>query len=57
VFVHHSVHSLMAGTISIIVGLSFVFIAVILELWEIGMARLTIAGELDDIFGQGEETP
>jgi hypothetical protein len=56
-FVHHGVQSLKAGTISIIMGLSFVLVAVILELWEIGLARLTIAGELDDIFGQDAETP
>lgn len=38
------------GVISLITGLIFVASAVGLELYEIGLARLTVAGELEDIF-------
>ena len=44
------------GLISLMVGLVLVACAVGLELYEIGLARLTTAGELADIFSDREPT-
>lgn len=49
-FVHRITHITMVGAASILIGLVFVVVAVILELYEIGLARLTTAGDLADIF-------
>ena len=46
VFVQHTSHISVVGAASIVVGLVFILIAVMLELYEIGLARLTTAGEL-----------
>ena len=42
------------GIVPLLVGLSLVAVAVGLELYEIGLARLTAAGELADIFAPRE---
>ena len=42
------------GIVPLLVGLSLVAVAVGLELYEIGLARLTAAGELADIFADQE---
>jgi hypothetical protein len=44
------------GIVPLLVGLSLIAVAIGLELYEIGLARLTAAGELADIFAE-EETP
>jgi hypothetical protein len=44
------------GVVPLLVGLSLVATAIGLELYEIGLARLTAAGELEDIFAE-EEPP
>ena len=44
------------GLAALLIGLVLVACAVILELYEIGLARLTVAGELADIFA-GREPP
>ncbi len=41
------------GITTLIVGLVFVAVAVGLELYEISLARLTVAGELADVFEEG----
>ncbi len=56
VFIRHEARSVVAGAASIVVGLGFILLAVVLELWEIGLARLTVAGELDDIFAPTVES-
>ena len=43
-FVHRTPHVFVVGASSIVAGLVFILIAVLLELYEIGLARLTIAG-------------
>ena len=40
------------GITTLITGLIFVAVAVGLELYEIGLARLTVAGELADVFSE-----
>ena len=40
------------GIITLITGLVFVAAAIGLELYEIGLARLTVAGELADVFSE-----
>ena len=42
------------GLVPLLVGLALVACAVALELYEIGLARLTAAGELADIFAEQE---
>ena len=49
-FVHRTAHVFMVGAGSIVAGLVFILVAVLLELYEIGLARLTVAGELADVF-------
>ena len=44
----------MLGIVPLFVGLSLVAAAIGLELYEIGLARLTVAGELADIFAEKE---
>ena len=42
------------GLIPLLIGLGLIASAVALELYEIGLARLTSAGELADIFAEQE---
>lgn len=52
-----SAHATRLGPIgigSLLMGLILVAVAVGLELYEIGLARLTVAGELSDIFVENE---
>ena len=50
VFAHHTAHISLVAAASIVSGLLFILAAVVLELYEIGLARLTVAGELADVF-------
>ncbi|MBV9848155.1 MAG: DUF2721 domain-containing protein [Armatimonadetes bacterium] len=50
VFVQRETHISTIGAASIVVGLVFILCAVVLELYETGLARLTVAGELVDVF-------
>ena len=49
-FAHHITRITMVGAASILIGLAFILLSIILELYEIGLARLTTAGDLADIF-------
>ncbi len=55
VFDRHEARSVEIGAVSIVIGLAFILVSIVLELWEIGLARLTIAGELNDIFSPTED--
>ena len=50
----HSMRLSVLGIIPLMAGLSLLAVAIGLELYEIGLARLTAAGELADIFAEKE---
>ena len=52
IFVQRAARISAVGAASVVVGLLFILIAVTLELYEIGLARLTTAGDLADIFAE-----
>ncbi len=54
VFLQHSSRLGIIGSASILLGLAFILCAILMELYETGLARLTTAGELADVFGWKE---
>ena len=54
VFAQRATHITEVGAASIVIGLAFILAAVLLELYETGLARLTMAGELSDVFAPEE---
>ena len=54
IFAQHTAHINAVGAGSIVAGLLFILTAVALELYEIGLARLTTAGDLADVFTAAE---
>ncbi len=50
IFVQHSARLGLVGSVTLVIGILFMVAAVGADLYEIHLARLTIAGELSDIF-------
>lgn len=55
IFAQHRASLGWAGAVCLVVGLVLLGVAVLLELYEIRLSRLTIAGELADIFPDEKE--